>query len=69
MCLIQRDFKEHGLGVRGGKKNVLFILWFSDFLKEEPLYDDFTAKKKGLKRKRIKDEIMEGTSHSTASPT
>ncbi|XP_054475821.1 DNA topoisomerase I, mitochondrial [Anoplopoma fimbria] len=38
-------------------------------VKQEPEDDDFAAKKKGLKRKRIKDESMEGPSHSTTSPT
>ncbi|KAM9753932.1 DNA topoisomerase I, mitochondrial isoform 2-T3 [Menidia menidia] len=41
----------------------------SDALKQEPEDDDFKAKKKGLKRKRVKDEPLEGTSHATASPT
>ncbi|XP_049431355.1 DNA topoisomerase I, mitochondrial [Epinephelus fuscoguttatus] len=38
-------------------------------VKQEPEDDDFTAKKKGVKRKRVKDEPMEGPSHSTATPT
>ncbi|XP_049930188.1 DNA topoisomerase I, mitochondrial isoform X2 [Epinephelus moara] len=38
-------------------------------VKQEPEDDDFTAKKKGMKRKRVKDEPMEGPSHSTATPT
>uniref|UniRef100_A0A3Q3BGD0 DNA topoisomerase I n=1 Tax=Kryptolebias marmoratus TaxID=37003 RepID=A0A3Q3BGD0_KRYMA len=37
-------------------------------VKQEPQDDDFTANK-GVKRKRIKDEPMEGTSQYTASPT
>ncbi|XP_041852537.1 DNA topoisomerase I, mitochondrial [Melanotaenia boesemani] len=40
----------------------------SDFVKQEPEDDEFTAKKKGLKRKRIKDELTEETSLSSASP-
>lgn len=44
-------------------------LWISESVKQEPEEDDFTAKKKGLKRKRIKDEPMEGPSNSTATPT
>ncbi|XP_063759467.1 DNA topoisomerase I, mitochondrial isoform X2 [Eleginops maclovinus] len=38
-------------------------------VKQGPENDDFAAKKKGLKRKRIKDEPTEGPSHSTATPT
>ncbi|XP_068458630.1 DNA topoisomerase I, mitochondrial isoform X2 [Clinocottus analis] len=38
-------------------------------LKQEPEVDDFAAKEKGLKRKRIKDESTERPSHSAASPT
>ncbi|XP_034079286.1 DNA topoisomerase I, mitochondrial [Gymnodraco acuticeps] len=38
-------------------------------VKREPQDDDFAAKKKGIKRKRIKDEPIEGASHSTATPT
>ncbi|KAL3061940.1 hypothetical protein OYC64_009958 [Pagothenia borchgrevinki] len=38
-------------------------------VKQEPQDDDFAAKKKGMKRKRIKDEPVEGASHSTATPT
>ncbi|XP_032378158.1 DNA topoisomerase 1 [Etheostoma spectabile] len=37
-------------------------------VKEEPEDNDFTANK-GLKRKRMKDEPMEGPSNSTATPT
>ncbi|XP_068579137.1 DNA topoisomerase 1 isoform X2 [Cebidichthys violaceus] len=37
-------------------------------VKQEPEDGDFAATKKGLKRKRIKDETMEGPSRSTASP-
>ncbi|XP_042352155.1 DNA topoisomerase I, mitochondrial [Plectropomus leopardus] len=37
-------------------------------VKHEPEDDDFTVKKKGLKRKRIKDETIEGPSHSPATP-
>ncbi|TDH09149.1 hypothetical protein EPR50_G00083610 [Perca flavescens] len=37
-------------------------------VKQEPEDNDFTANK-GLKRKRIKDEPMEGPSNSTATPT
>lgn len=48
---------------------VLFFLWFSESVKQEPGDDDFNVKKKGLKRKRIKDEPMEGPSQSTATPT
>ncbi|XP_051237512.1 DNA topoisomerase I, mitochondrial [Dicentrarchus labrax] len=40
----------------------------SKSVKQEPMDDDFTAKK-GLKRKRIKDEPMEGPSHSSSTPT
>ncbi|XP_041794346.1 DNA topoisomerase I, mitochondrial [Chelmon rostratus] len=40
-----------------------------EMVKEEPMDDDFTANKKGLKRKRIKDEPMEGPSHSTVTPS
>ncbi|XP_030588007.1 DNA topoisomerase I, mitochondrial [Archocentrus centrarchus] len=41
----------------------------SESLKQEPQADDFSAKKKGVKRKRNKDEPIEGTSDSTNSPT
>uniref|UniRef100_A0A7N6B0V0 DNA topoisomerase I n=1 Tax=Anabas testudineus TaxID=64144 RepID=A0A7N6B0V0_ANATE len=41
----------------------------SKSVKQEPQDDDFTVKKKGLKRKRIKDESIEGPSYSTATPT
>ncbi|XP_061577305.1 DNA topoisomerase I, mitochondrial isoform X2 [Cololabis saira] len=41
----------------------------SDFLKEEPQDDDFAAKKKGLKRKRIKDENMDATVSPTLKKT
>ncbi|XP_034444014.1 DNA topoisomerase 1-like [Hippoglossus hippoglossus] len=41
----------------------------SDLVKEEPEDEDFAAKKKGLKRKRIKEEHMEGPSHPAAKPT
>lgn len=47
----------------------LFFLCFSESVKQEPMDDDFREKKKGLKRKRIKDEPMEGPSHSTATPS
>ncbi|XP_074488002.1 DNA topoisomerase I, mitochondrial [Sebastes fasciatus] len=40
-----------------------------DLVKQEPEDDDFAAKKKGLKRKRVKDEPMEGPSDSPAKPT
>ncbi|KAM7414136.1 hypothetical protein PAMA_019112 [Pampus argenteus] len=40
----------------------------SELVKQEPEDDDFTVKKKGLKRKRIKDEPMEGPSHASATP-
>ncbi|XP_047452851.1 DNA topoisomerase I, mitochondrial [Mugil cephalus] len=40
----------------------------SDPVKKQPQDEDFTEKKKGMKRKRIKDEPVEGSSHSTASP-
>ncbi|KAM7396371.1 hypothetical protein PAMP_019416 [Pampus punctatissimus] len=40
----------------------------SELVKQEPEDDDFTVKKKGLKRKRIKDEPMEGPSHTSATP-
>ncbi|KAK2841958.1 hypothetical protein Q5P01_012158 [Channa striata] len=40
----------------------------SKSVKQELEDDDFTVKKKGLKRKRIKDEPVEGSSHSTATP-
>ncbi len=43
----------------------LFFMWFSESAKQEPMDGDFTEKKKGLKRKRIKDE---GPSQSTATP-
>ncbi|KAF3689098.1 DNA topoisomerase 1 [Channa argus] len=39
----------------------------SKSVKQDLKDDDFTVKKKGLKRKRIKDEPMEGSSHSTAT--
>ncbi|XP_053175969.1 DNA topoisomerase I, mitochondrial [Scomber japonicus] len=39
-----------------------------EMVKEEQEDEDFSAKK-GLKRKRIKDEPMEGPSHSSATPT
>nr|XP_019934819.1 PREDICTED: DNA topoisomerase I, mitochondrial-like [Paralichthys olivaceus] len=38
----------------------------SYLVKEEPEEEDFTVKKKGLKRKRIKDEHMDSPSHPTA---
>ncbi|KAM8751445.1 DNA topoisomerase I, mitochondrial isoform 2-T2 [Acanthopagrus schlegelii] len=41
----------------------------SESVKQEPMDDDFREKKKGLKRKRIKDEPMEGPSHSTTTPS
>ncbi|XP_022045631.2 DNA topoisomerase I, mitochondrial [Acanthochromis polyacanthus] len=41
----------------------------SEPVKQEPQEDDFTTKKKGLKRKRIKDEPVEGASQSSASPS
>uniref|UniRef100_UPI0037E72D7C DNA topoisomerase I, mitochondrial n=1 Tax=Semicossyphus pulcher TaxID=241346 RepID=UPI0037E72D7C len=41
----------------------------SESVKQEREDDDFTAKKKGLKRKRIKDESVEGPSRSTDTPT
>ncbi|XP_073328402.1 DNA topoisomerase I, mitochondrial [Pagrus major] len=41
----------------------------SESVKQEPMDDDFSAKKKGLKRKRIKDEPLEGPSHSTTTPS
>lgn len=47
---------------------VLFFLWFSESVKQEPEDDDFTSKKKGLKRKRIKDEPVDGPSTSSATP-
>lgn len=47
----------------------LFILSFSESVKQEPQDDAFTAKKKGVKRKRIKDDPKEGTSDSANSPT
>ncbi|XP_070762777.1 DNA topoisomerase I, mitochondrial isoform X1 [Enoplosus armatus] len=37
----------------------------SESVKQEPDDSDFTAKKKGLKRKRIKDEPVEGPSQAT----
>lgn len=45
-----------------------FFLWFSESLKQEPQDDDFSAKNKGVKRKRIKDEPMDGSSDFTNSP-
>nr|XP_029134147.1 DNA topoisomerase I, mitochondrial-like isoform X1 [Labrus bergylta]XP_029134148.1 DNA topoisomerase I, mitochondrial-like isoform X1 [Labrus bergylta]XP_029134149.1 DNA topoisomerase I, mitochondrial-like isoform X1 [Labrus bergylta]XP_029134150.1 DNA topoisomerase I, mitochondrial-like isoform X1 [Labrus bergylta] len=41
----------------------------SEAVKQEQEDDDFTTKQRGLKRKRIKDEPMEGPSHSTATPS
>ncbi|KAA8590439.1 hypothetical protein FQN60_014373 [Etheostoma spectabile] len=41
---------------------------YRESVKEEPEDNDFTANK-GLKRKRMKDEPMEGPSNSTATPT
>ncbi|XP_071314234.1 DNA topoisomerase I, mitochondrial [Trachinotus anak] len=41
----------------------------SKLVKQEPEDEDFTVKKKGLKRKRIKDEPMEGPSLSTDMST
>ncbi|XP_039989843.1 DNA topoisomerase I, mitochondrial [Xiphias gladius] len=41
----------------------------SKLVKLEPEDEDFTVKKRGLKRKRIKDEPMEGPSRSTITPT
>ncbi|XP_063336233.1 DNA topoisomerase I, mitochondrial [Pelmatolapia mariae] len=41
----------------------------SESVKQEPEDDAFTAKKKGVKRKRIKDDPKEGTSDSANSPT
>ncbi|XP_035765816.1 DNA topoisomerase 1 [Neolamprologus brichardi] len=41
----------------------------SESVKQEPEDDAFTAKKKGVKRKRIKDDPEEGTSDSANSPT
>ncbi|XP_034540561.1 DNA topoisomerase I, mitochondrial [Notolabrus celidotus] len=40
----------------------------SESVKQEHEDDDFTPKTKGLKRKRIKDEPMEGPSHPTSTP-
>ncbi|CAJ1057227.1 DNA topoisomerase I%2C mitochondrial isoform X1 [Xyrichtys novacula] len=40
----------------------------SKSVKQEQEDDDFTSKKKGLKRKRVKDEPMDGSSHSTLAP-
>lgn len=47
----------------------LLSSWFSESVKQEPVDDDFAGKKKGVKRKRIKDEPMEGPSLSTSAPT
>ncbi|TKS73123.1 DNA topoisomerase 1 [Collichthys lucidus] len=47
----------------------LLSSWFSKSVKQEPVEDDFAAKKRGVKRKRIKDEPMEGPSLSTSAPT
>ncbi|KAM7002876.1 DNA topoisomerase I, mitochondrial [Tautogolabrus adspersus] len=41
----------------------------SKAVKQEQEDEDFTTKQRGLKRKRIKDEPMEGPSHSTATPS
>ncbi|XP_070687048.1 DNA topoisomerase I, mitochondrial [Pempheris klunzingeri] len=41
----------------------------SESVKEEPQDDDFTAKKKGLKRKRMKDEPAESPSKPIATST
>ncbi|KAL4006093.1 hypothetical protein ACER0C_005806 [Sarotherodon galilaeus] len=41
----------------------------SESVKQEPQDDAFTAMKKGVKRKRIKDDPKEGTSDSANSPT
>lgn len=43
-------------------------LWFSKSVKQALEDDDFMVKKKGLKRKRIKDESMEGPA-TPATPT
>lgn len=41
---------------------------FSESVKREPQDEDFAEKKKGLKRKRIKEEPTDGSSHAAASP-
>ncbi|XP_028263769.1 DNA topoisomerase I, mitochondrial [Parambassis ranga] len=41
----------------------------SESVKKEPCDEDFMTKNKGVKRKRIKDEPIEGTLDSDASPT
>ncbi|KAM4553756.1 uncharacterized protein V3H82_018114 [Fundulus diaphanus] len=41
----------------------------SDLVKPEPLDQDFTAKKKGLKRKRVKEEPAEEAAQLTVSST
>ncbi|XP_059190256.1 DNA topoisomerase I, mitochondrial [Centropristis striata] len=38
-------------------------------LKQEPEDEDFAVKNKGLKRKRVKDEPMEGSSHASTTST
>lgn len=44
------------------------FLWFSELSKQEREDEDFTPKKTGLKRKRVKDEPMEGPSDFAAKP-
>lgn len=44
------------------------VFCFSKTVKEEPMDSDFTTKKKGTKRKRIKDEPAERPLDSAAAP-